>query len=482
MTASMVERKRIELTQKLSSLNEEFEYWLTQSNPQAAFEKHHSQIRAVTSILRQLQQGINQRVAAAQTPDQLLTISHIAAQMTLSVHRIWEYFRSKFIQRREERLSQYLRAADEFAWACYQPVLEGANAATPGKFRKEPPLVFFNGGSSPFSVSRARSFEGEAVPNELLSGPDLRRVLNSLPLPVIGVPWFQVAHWPDALVIAHEVGHTVEDDFHLTDSLQEHLETALQAGIDAAHHAAWRAWLGEIFADLYGCLATGPAFVGSLMDFLVRTSGALAQENRLEPNWEAYPTNPLRLLFNFAVLRAMGFTVEAEALRITWQVLCPTHQLQSYEADVEPIVTELLTNNYPPLGQQTLLDFESPQPEAPTKKIKFRFSPEQQSKALQIVKALKSGEALTQTQDFRVLLAASRLSYEADPQGFVDKKYAAKILMRIKDITKPGTRANERVKSLAQIQTITNQDQQTGATIFADLWGKAETVDASSHP
>ena len=474
MSKVLVERKRVEIGQKLASLNDEFDYWLTQSQPNAAFEKHHSQIRAVTSILRELQERVNQRVAAAQTPDQILTVSHIASQMTLSVHRIWEYFRSKFIQRREERLSQYLRAADEFAWACYQPVLEGANAATPGQFRKEPPLVFCNGGSSPFSVSRERSFEGEAVPNELLSGPELRRVLNSLPLPVIGVPWFQVAHWPDALVIAHEVGHTVEDDFHLTDSLQEHLQTALQAGIDASHHAAWRSWLGEIFADLYGCLATGPAFVSALMDFLVRTPDALAQENRLEPNWGAYPTNPLRLLFNFAVLRAMGFTAEAETLRTTWQALCPTHQLQNYEADVEPIVIALLTRNYPPLGHQTLLDFEYPQPDAPAKKVKFRFTAEQQKKALQTVQALKTGEALTQTQDFRVLLAASRLAYEADPQSFVDKKSAAKILARITALTKPGIRAGERVKSAAQVQNIMNQDQQTGEAMFEELWKQAE--------
>jgi hypothetical protein len=474
MTQTFTDRKRIEIEQKLSSLNEEFAYWLTQSQPNAAFEKHHSQIRAVTNILGQLQQKIGQSVAAAQTPDQILTVSHIASQMTLSVHRIWEYFRSKFIQRREERLSQYLRAADEFAWACYQPVLDIANASPPGKFRKEPPLVFCNGGSSPFSVSRERSFEGEAVPNELLSGPELRRVLNSLPLPVIGVPWFQVAHWPDALVIAHEVGHTVEDDFHLTDSLHKHLETALQGGIDAAHHAAWRAWLGELFADLYGCLATGPAFVSALMDFLVRAPNTLAQENRLEPNWGEYPTIPLRLLFNFEVLEVMGFSTEANSIRATWQTLCPKHQLQSYEADIAPIVAALLTNSYPSLGNQTLLDFESQPPEPLAKKAKFRFSAEQQQKALQTVQALKTGEALTHTQDFRVLLAASRLAYEADPQRFVEKQSAAKILTRINSLTKPGIRAGERTKSAAQVQTITNQDQQTGESIFAELWAKAE--------
>jgi hypothetical protein len=474
MTEVHANRKRIEVEQKLNSLNEEFMYWLTQSNPQGAFEKHHSQIRAVTSILQELQQRVNQRVAAAQTPDQILTVSHIASQMTLSVHRIWEYFRSKFIQRREERLSQYLRAADEFAWACYQPVLDVANAAQPGKFRKEPPLVFCNGGSSPFSVSRERSFEGEAVANELLSGPELRRVLNSLPLPVIGVPWFQVAHWPDALVIAHEVGHTVEDDFHLTDSLHEHLETALQSGIDATRHAAWRAWIGELFADLYGCLATGPAFVGALMDFLVRAPGALAQENRLEPNWGEYPTTPLRLLFNFEVLVVMGFIAEADSLRATWQTLCPAHQLQPYDADIAPIVTALLTRTYPSLGNQTLLDFESQLPEPLAKKTKFRFSAEQQKKALQTVQALKTGEALTQTQDFRVLLAASRLAYEADPKSFVEKNSATKILTRINGLTKPGIRAGERTKTTAQVQNIMKQDQQTGERMFAELWKQAE--------
>jgi len=408
MIESTVERKQIELKQKLSSLTEEFDYWLTQSKPKGYFEKHHTQISAVTHILDQLHQGVKQRVKAAQTPEKILAVSHTAAQMMLAVHRIWEYFRSKFIQRREERLGKYLRAADEFAWACYQPVLDCANAAQPGAYRKEPPLVFFNGGSSPFSVSRERSFEGEAVPNELLSGPELRRVLNSLPIPVIGVPWFQVAHLPDALVIGHEVGHTIEDDFKLTDSLNKHLQVAFQAGIEEKHQPAWQAWAGEIFADLYGCLATGPAFVSSLMDFLVRNTSVLEQENRIAPHWGEYPTNHLRMFCNFAVLKAMDFA-EEEDLRTTWLAHCPAPQLAAFVPDVEKIVDALLTNTYAQLGNQTLLNFEYPHPEMPAINIKFRFNAEQQEKAQQTVRALRNGEALTHTQDMRVLFTASRL-------------------------------------------------------------------------
>src|SRR5262245_11410 len=118
MMETIAARKRVELTQKLTSLKEEFAYWQTQSNPKGYFEKHNSQIRAVINILNQLYQDVEQHFEAAQTTDKILAASHTASQMMLAVHRIWEYFRSKFIQRREERFAKYLGAADEFAWAC----------------------------------------------------------------------------------------------------------------------------------------------------------------------------------------------------------------------------------------------------------------------------------------------------------------------------------------------------------------------------
>jgi hypothetical protein len=266
MGLTIAQRKRQELHQKLTSLEAEFSYWLQQSEEKQPLEKHNSQIWAVTTILEQLQTRIRERLQSADTDEKVLKVGRNAEQLILAVHRIWEYFRSKLVQRREARLEQYLKAADDFAWECYEPVLK--EASTQGTLRKEPPLVFFNGGSSPSPVSRDRSFQPEDVPGEVLSGPGFQDVLSSLPIPVVGVPWHQMVYLPEVLVIGHEVGHTVEDDFMLTEGLKMLLQGALDTGVTPAHHEAWQSWLGEIFADLYSCLTAGPAFVGFLLDFL----------------------------------------------------------------------------------------------------------------------------------------------------------------------------------------------------------------------
>src|SRR6185312_7371364 len=84
---------------------------------------------------------------------------------------------------------------------------------------KEPPLVFFNGGSSPFTMPRNYAFQAEAVAGESIESEQVTAILRALPIPVIGVPWFQIQHLPEMLVVAHEVGHDVESDFKLTDDL-----------------------------------------------------------------------------------------------------------------------------------------------------------------------------------------------------------------------------------------------------------------------
>jgi hypothetical protein len=72
--------------------------------------------------------------------------------------------------------------------------------------------------------------------------------------------------------------------------------------------------------------------------------------------------------------------------------------------------------------------------------------------------------------------------YEKDPEAFVAGKYAAKILARIQELTKPGIRAGEKPRSQAQVLNLQNQDVQTGKTIFDDLWKQAENVGATLIP
>ena len=91
-------------------------------------------------------------------------------------------------------------------------------------------MVFLNGGWSPFEMSRGIAYEPEMVDDEEFPRQRYRAILDDLPFPVIGVPWYQVRHLPDAVLLGHEVGHTVEDDFRLTKRLKSLLAAGLKKG------------------------------------------------------------------------------------------------------------------------------------------------------------------------------------------------------------------------------------------------------------
>ena len=113
-----------------------------------------------------------------------------------------------------------------------------------------------------------------------------------LPFSLIGVPWFQSGFLPGALAIAHEVGHAVESDFDLAPNLQDLIETALSSSSTRQSH--WKRWAGEMFADLWGCLAVGPAFTRALAELLVSRN-----ESSLSVNLTGeYPPPPLRVWWN----------------------------------------------------------------------------------------------------------------------------------------------------------------------------------------
>src|SRR5829696_1603900 len=297
MIERQVARKMIELELKLASLAEELQSWCDRSAKDKIFEKHNTQIRALQAHLNGWRASIKKRLEKYnnQAPDLYLTNCANAEKIILSEHRIWDYFRSRLIQREEDSFLPYLRAADEFAWHCYQPILEIVYPDVISSPAKQPPLVFFNGGISPFSLSRGKSFQPEQVAGEVLNiNPD--EYITKLPIPVVGVPWNQVSHLPAVLVLGHEVGHIVEDDFGLETELKLMLKNALeQRKADETRTKAWNEWLGEIFADLYGCLAAGPAFAGALIDFIAKGKQTICSEAKIAPDWGRYPTDFLRV-------------------------------------------------------------------------------------------------------------------------------------------------------------------------------------------
>jgi hypothetical protein len=463
MIEQLAERKKVELELKVATLESELQGWFNRSEAGGRFEKHHTQIRALQAHLKGWHASIRKLLEKykAEAPDLFLGHSGNAENLILSEHRIWDYFRSKFIQREEECFLPYLRAADEFAWACYQPVQQAVYPKPDDAKRKEPPLVFFNGGASPFSVSRGKSFQPEPVAGEPLS-IDAEDYMTRLPIPVVGVPWDQISHLPAVLVIGHEVGHIVEDDFGLGNGLKEILNAALaEANADQSRVAAWNSWLGEIFADLYGCLAGGPAFAGTLIDFLAKAKLDICNEQRLEPQWGKYPTDVLRVRVVLRALEVMKFDKEIDEYRNLWANYSSSMPA-AFDEDLKIIVPRLLETAQDALGKKSIKDV-------------LCFTEDHQKKVRKITDEFSANKPPFDTAfnipstDIREIFAALRRAFEIDAVKYVESRYGNTVLEHIQEkVVKKGVRGREGEVVLEgkKLQTKLSSYEQTGAELL----------------
>jgi hypothetical protein len=439
------ERKLVELGQKLSSIESEFTYWLDQTGRNGPMPKHHSQVRRVTNQLSALAQSLATWLGELKSDqERLLRETRQVEPMILDVHRIWEFFRSKLAQRYVDLFRGYLAVADEFAWACYDCARTAADPLViPPERVKEPPLVFLNGGWSPFAMSRGMQFEAEWVPDEEISLQHFRQVLQDLPIPVIGLPWYQIRHLPDMVAIGHEVGHTVEDDFGLTPRLGCLLDKALESGsVSGARHEGWRAWLGELFGDLYGILASGPAFVSGLMDFMALSPAQIMTERQPDPTWSCHPPDALRMIFNFRALELTGFEAQAADLRSMWTERFPRHAMTEFHDDIDPIVVSLRDGPYPEFHGTTLTEVIS-------------FGPTEAVQANSVKDALLCG--LSPVAPIRPIVAGARLAFEEDPAGFTESEADQIVVATVRGTQTTAFRSEEEAVRLDALDATAGQ-------------------------
>jgi len=436
---NLTERKIVALTQKLDSLEGEFKEWLTQSGqaranePPRPLEKNHSQIRRITNYLKGFLGEIRRELKKLPVGDDERLAQCLRLELKiLELHRIWNFFRSKLVLRCVAWFRRFLIAADEFAWACYLPAREKVSPQhmPPGKV-KEPPLIFLNGELSPFMQPRNSSFARYIESGSAISDKHVG-ILRSLPIPVIGLPWFQVQHLPDTLIVGHEVGHVIENDFGLTPRLNAILVNCLTVEkIPWERQGAWQDWLGEIFADVYGNLASGPAFTSALMDSLLTERKTIEREKRYSASWGDYPTTYLRILINLEVLKQRKFTAESEALKERWLSLYPAHSMPEFKEDVPKIVKALLAGPYP-----EFMTAKGTLPEL------IYFSLADQRQSVENATNLLSDGAV-KGRSPRLLLASARLAYEQSPEKYDEVNAHERVLRLIEDEQQRGVRRVE---------------------------------------
>jgi hypothetical protein len=410
MSDPTIERKAIELDCKLSSLGVELSSWLAESEAAGTLEKHHTQIRAVARTLNTPIEAVRRSLSDARTQGLLAQAMDLEA-MVLELHRIWGFFRDKLALRYVGHFAGPLVAIDELAWRCYQPAQE---LVANGRGR-EPPLVYLGGAASPLTIERGKRFERDDDEWAFAAA-----AIQSLPVPVVGIPWFQVSHLPDTPMIAHEVGHDVEVDLGLTKKVLN----LIGAAVPEERRPLWLQWAGEVFADVYGAVAMGPAFSSTLADFLADDREAIAEETRVDGDRNPYPTSALRLLLSAAVLACTGFGDEAARVRAR----VPPHALPEYQDDVAAVACALIAGPYAAIpGPLTeLVGFGDD---------RWRRARDDSARLLD--------RTPPEDNDTRVLIAAARHAFDADPKQYVDAEAGMRVIEQITRKRDVGIRGDD---------------------------------------
>jgi hypothetical protein len=408
---SIASRRRLELVQKLKSFDDDLKRWNDDTQKDKPLEKHRTQMEALTALLSARRDQIEEKIKTLDSDDKVLASAGATINDIRETFRVWGYFRKKLALRLIASFHDYLEAADELCFKLYRPFVQA---------KKEPPLVYFEDKASLMTIARARAFslldggEGGKLTSELLE-----KTMKSMPFPVIGIPWSQVQHLPDATVLAHEVGHCVEQDL----DLQTPLDNTFQKL--GARQDAWRAWRSEVFADVFGALTLGPAFARTAVDLLANNPKDVVAQTKVAPKWGDYPTDALRVLLVLKAIEEEGHKTIAAQIRAEWSAKYPTHALKDHEKDLPSVVAAI----------------RGVLPATP------RFTPAMQTNAEKAAKALTADQPSDPSGDVVVLIAAAAIAFADKPDVYRERACGDIVIEKILAIRSPGVRGGNIAKA-----------------------------------
>ncbi len=281
---------------ELERLRREFGTWRAQREQADLHGRHATQLGAleelVTRCLDMLRVELERAPRAGR---EVHDRCRVVDRQVVFVRRLWSYFREKWSQRDDYLLGPVLAAADEIVWSCYAPPFRRLDR-DPGP----PPLPFVDDDHSPYAIPLAY------LPVQLRSSDELlRRTLDELPVPVIGIPPVCVSRPWWLVAIAHEVGHQLAYAFDAApgQAARNAIETAA-ASTGTGAQDLWGSWTHELLADAYAIAAIGGAHHRALVAF---EHGGDATMTRFV---DRYPPPIVRQAFAASVLAELGLAAE----------------------------------------------------------------------------------------------------------------------------------------------------------------------------
>jgi hypothetical protein len=407
------------LIARCAALADDIAEWRAEAAVGKPLEKHNSQLAALDILLgapaRQLKTA-----ASEPAPDEAKLLRDAAG-----LERIWDVFRGRLLQRRVTRYARPLAIADAFAWCCYRPVAVKAGVTEVLARGFEPPFVSCEGLEAPDVIARGVSFAAElAGTPEILNAAKDRHaaVLRRLPVPLVGLPWGSLAHLPDLLMLAHEVGHVADADFGISAVLLGAGAASAALPELAVLGSPWRIRLREAVADVYGALASGPAFVIALEQLL---GPWLANEASGQPADPLYPPARLRLRMAARALLSQHPANTADLLPAAARASLDMTNAEAVVADT--LAAAIIGTKLPKAGDASLADvFKEPLPLGTGYPALL--------KPVELFKAMRAdcGRVLAgsspTSSDLRALLGASVLAFARDPTAYATVGAANRIM------------------------------------------------------
>ncbi|MEU8242654.1 hypothetical protein AB0C07_30740 [Actinoplanes missouriensis] len=272
--------------------------------------RHGTQLSTLSEVLRPALLRNREQLAGIDTggdAGEVYDACRRADRRTVFGRRLWQWFAVRFDQRRDPRVRDVLRAADEVVWSCWAPAWQLTGAGRPGPA----PLPYLDPQISASTTPR------QDVPHDLAAVRDseLAAQVRAMPVPVIALPE-RVAWRPWWLVLlAHETGHHVQ--FELTPDAGAAAgdvvaEAAARAGADDDEALGWRRWSAEMFADAYAAVLVGPAITWAVGELELR-----AGDGVLRSPAPGYPPPLVRLALLAAITGEPAAPLPAGAARVS---------------------------------------------------------------------------------------------------------------------------------------------------------------------
>jgi hypothetical protein len=272
------------------------EAWLAKRSARDTLGQYRTQLQvlgdALSTPLTRIRAELDGlRADALATPGDVYRAAANQDRRTLTVDRIFGYFRDKFDQRDDPALASFLRAADELTWSLFAQPFKSLGLAP-----RSAPLPYIEALYSPRAIPRAEP------PADLRSADTvIAAFLKELPMPLIGLPPSAVAEPWQLALLAHEVGHHVQYDLLPGSALIAAFRQLLTDAAPPADADTWALYHHEIFADAFSVAAIGPAAVRVIAEL------ELADEARMLDSGSAkYPCSAVRIALLAAVSAGLG--------------------------------------------------------------------------------------------------------------------------------------------------------------------------------